>query len=70
MSDTATPVLTAQDRCDRCAAQAFVRHEKGDLTIDLCAHHDKANHAALHAQGFLAVIDNTDALAPGPNALV
>lgn len=64
MSNTATNVLTAADRCDRCAAQAYVRHENKDgLTIDYCAHHDKEHATAMLAQGFIAVIDNTEMLA-------
>lgn len=62
MSDTTTSVLTAADRCDRCQAQAIVRHVKGDLTMDFCKHHDKVHSPALFAQGFICIVDNADAL--------
>lgn len=48
--------LTAQNRCDRCSAQAMRRFEKGSLTIDLCIHHTNENADGLKAQGFVLVV--------------
>jgi hypothetical protein len=42
------PALTAEDRCDRCGAQAYVRvtmPSGGELLF--CAHHGRAHEAKL-----------------------
>ena len=60
---TATPVLTAADRCDRCSAQAYVKREHvtaGELLF--CAHHERVHGDVLNTKGFAVVIDNTAAL--------
>lgn len=63
-------VLTANDRCDRCGAQAFTKfcvhletHEddprvEGDLV--LCGHHSRVHESALLASGHLLVVDERD----------
>jgi hypothetical protein len=59
MTQTATPTLTAADRCDRCGAQAYVRvilPGGGDLLF--CAHHYTANAQALSAQA-VDIVDET-----------
>ena len=38
--ETATVELTAQDRCDRCGAQAVVRRGFKTGTLDFCGHHN------------------------------
>ena len=50
------PSLTAEDRCDRCGAQAYIRVElSGGGELLFCAHHgrehaDKLRSVALHIQ--------------------
>lgn len=54
--------LTAHDRCDRCGAQAYVMftlNSGGDLLF--CAHHARANEAALESIA-QKVVDMTGAL--------
>lgn len=56
---TATPVLTAADRCDRCNAQAIVKRESPsvpDLPLLFCQHHDRVHGDALEVQGFVVTI--------------
>ena len=44
---TASP-LTAQDRCDRCGAQAYVRATmESGFDLLMCAHHFHENEARL-----------------------
>ena len=45
---TTSPTMTAQDRCDACGAQAYVRvHlETGELLF--CAHHARKHSEALN----------------------
>ena len=61
--------LTAQDRCDRCGAQAFVRAVlvNGDLLF--CGHHARAYGERLEAAA-LVVEDGTEAInaKPSPSA--
>lgn len=53
----ATAVLTRQDRCDRCGAQAYARatlpDEGGELLF--CGHHFRAHEAALVGAGAVIV---------------
>lgn len=56
------PTLTAQDRCDRCGAQAYLRAVMpggGDLLF--CRHHARAHGEKLH-QVAVTVTDETDRL--------
>lgn len=56
MSET----FTAQDRCDSCSAQAFVRWAMVDqpLVLDFCAHHSNKHAAALEAAGWVIALDD------------
>ena len=58
-----TSTLSAQDRCDRCGAQAYVRVtllSGGELLF--CAHHYAEFKPALESQS-ATVVDETDRLA-------
>ncbi len=55
------PVLTAQDRCDRCGAQAFVRVVLPSGELLFCGHHGRV-HAEALARVALSVEDGTDAI--------
>lgn len=45
---TATPTLTAMDRCDRCGAQAYMRVIlRGGGELMFCAHHAAAHREKL-----------------------
>jgi hypothetical protein len=60
---TATPSLTADDRCDGCGAQAYVRVRLatgGELLF--CGHHWGRHAVALLSQA-TEVIDESDRLA-------
>jgi hypothetical protein len=59
MNATATPTLTAADRCDRCGAQAYVRVMlPGGGELLFCAHHYTANATALASQA-VSIIDES-----------
>ncbi|UNX53393.1 hypothetical protein MF406_10275 [Georgenia sp. TF02-10] len=69
MSTTTTtnPTLTAQDRCDACGAQAYVRVELETGELLFCAHHARQHAGAL--QGIAKhVHDETDRLLADDNA--
>ena len=56
------PTLTAQDRCDRCGAQAYIKATLpgiGDLLF--CAHHGRPITGVLIEQGAV-VIDESELL--------
>lgn len=63
--------LTAEDRCDRCGAQAYLRvelHAGGELLF--CAHHarehgDKLKEVAVNVVDETHKLTNTPATAPG-----
>lgn len=59
MIDTNAPVVefTAQDRCDRCGAQAFVSYNKGWYELLFCLHHSKKHNVSLEADGWVAAYD-------------
>jgi hypothetical protein len=61
-----TRVLTHDDRCDRCGAQAFIRAvlPGGDLLF--CGHHGRSHALALAAVA-LVVEDGTDAINGRPS---
>ncbi len=44
---TMTAPMTAQDRCDRCGAQAYVRVELPVGELLFCAHHARKHAEAL-----------------------
>ena len=55
--------LTAEDRCDRCGAQAYVRVTlDGGSTLLFCGHHFKEHEDRLRAVA-INVQDETGALA-------
>lgn len=54
--------LTAQDRCDRCGAQAYVRASlPGGAELLFCGHHGNAHRPSLLVAG-AAFHDETDKL--------
>jgi hypothetical protein len=65
-----TRALTAEDRCDRCGAQAYLRvelHAGGELLF--CAHHarehgDKLRQVAVNLVDETHKLTNTPATAP------
>ena len=61
--DTPTPTpLTAQDRCDRCGAQAYVRASlPGGTELLFCGHHGNAHRPSLLVAG-ASIHDETDKL--------
>jgi hypothetical protein len=62
----AAPALTAEDRCDRCGAQAYLRvelHTGGELLF--CAHHAR-EHGDKLRQVAINVVDETHKLAGTP----
>ena len=44
---TDIPALTAQDRCDACGAQAYVRVQMATGELLFCAHHARKHQEAL-----------------------
>lgn len=52
------PRLTAQDRCDACGAQAYVRVELASGELLFCAHHAR-KHADALARVALSIQDET-----------
>lgn len=54
--------LTAQHRCDRCGAQAYVQMDKGSATLLFCAHHFNEHGIALGSQGWTTTIDQVASL--------
>lgn len=60
--------LTAEDRCDRCGAQArHTANKEGFAELLFCNHHHREFDDALWNQGFTVLSDLTD-LAPTPVA--
>lgn len=53
--------LTAQHRCERCGAQAYLLYvtANDDDGFLLCAHHGHEFGASLMANGYVLAIDNT-----------
>ena len=57
-----TTPLTAQDRCDRCGAQAYVRATlPAGAELLFCGHHGNAHRPSLLVAG-AAIHDETDKL--------
>lgn len=54
-------VLTAEDRCDACGAQAYVRARFGQGELLFCAHHARKHGAKLEEMGAIEV-DETERL--------
>jgi len=59
--ETPVWVLTAQDRCDACGAQAYVRVVGVTGSLDFCGHHYKINEDKLIEFSF-ETIDERDRL--------
>ena len=60
------PALSATDRCDRCAAQAYVRVVLiGGADLLFCGHHWSKHEAVLRPQAE-AVVDETHRLVQVP----
>jgi hypothetical protein len=60
--------LTAEDRCDRCGAQAYIRVElDGGGELLFCAHHGR-EHADKLRTVALAIHDETERLDETPAA--
>jgi hypothetical protein len=58
--------LTAEDRCDRCGAQAYIRVElDGGGELLFCAHHGREHAEKLRAVA-LSIHDESDRLADTP----
>lgn len=55
--------FTAEDRCDRCGAQAYTLAQHEDMASDLlfCIHHRKQHHDALLSDGW-EIIDDYEAM--------
>lgn len=49
--------FTAEDRCDRCAAQAYHLARKNGLELYLCIHHHRDHHNDLLDTGWEIVSD-------------
>lgn len=47
VSEHELPRLTANDRCDQCGAQAYIRVAIGDSELLFCAHHGRRNQEKL-----------------------
>lgn len=54
--------LISTDRCDSCGAQAFVRFNNGDATLDFCGHHTTKYGDALDKAGWNISIDTRELL--------
>lgn len=54
--------LTAEDRCDRCGAQAYLKVEIGGSSLLFCAHHSREHEPKLRAAGARFVRDERAAL--------
>ena len=67
MTTTMTaPALSTTDRCDRCAAQAYVRVVlPGGVDLLFCGHHWSRHEPVLRAQA-VEVVDETHRLAEVP----
>lgn len=58
---TDIPALTAQDRCDACGAQAYVRVQMATGELLFCAHHARKHQEALRKVA-TQIHDETDRL--------
>lgn len=58
---SAQPQLTAQDRCDQCGAQAYVRVTLNSGVLLFCSHHAR-RHATALADVALEIVDESDRL--------
>ncbi|WP_043346947.1 DUF7455 domain-containing protein [Beutenbergia cavernae] len=56
-----SPQLTAEDRCDRCGAQAYVRVSLPSGELYFCAHHGR-KHAPAFSEIATDILDESDRL--------
>jgi hypothetical protein len=54
--------LTAQDRCDRCSAQALSVARKDDFELLFCKHHERESGPALLTSGWRIIADESQTL--------
>jgi hypothetical protein len=67
MTTTTAPTLTADDRCDRCGARAYVRAMlPGGGELLFCAHHGR-QHVERLREVALEVHDESGALEDSPS---
>lgn len=59
------PAFTANDRCDRCGAQAYVAVDMKGFELLFCAHHSREHGPALLVQGAHVTRDETTKLEEG-----
>ena len=59
MIDTKNPSVefNAQDRCDRCPAQALAQADKDGLELLFCGHHINQHKLALEMSGWIVSFD-------------
>jgi len=63
-----SPALTAEDRCDRCGAQAYLRVElQTGSELLFCAHHAR-EHGDKLKEIAVTVVDETHKLAVTPGS--
>lgn len=58
--------MTAQDRCDGCSAQAYVRVSVHGTQLMFCGHHYAKGEVTLATQGAKVLEDNRAALTARP----
>lgn len=68
------PVLefNAQDRCDRCRAQAYALAQRDGLELTFCLHHATQHNVALEMDGWEIIYDliGVERLLPNSGVLV
>jgi hypothetical protein len=59
MIDTKNPSIefSAEDRCDRCGAQAYASYKKDGMELLFCLHDAKKHNLALECSGWQAYFD-------------
>lgn len=59
--------LTAQDRCDRCSAQAFVVWSRDNLALQFCRHHSVKFGPDLLSDEWAVTVDESDKINERPS---
>lgn len=62
MTEVLAPSLSANDRCDRCSAQAYTKWVLEESELLFCNHHNEEHEPVLLAQDFVLYIDERDRL--------
>jgi hypothetical protein len=57
---TEAATLTAEDRCDRCGAQAWIKVGKSEQELIFCAHHYTTHEYELATSEWVVIIDARD----------